>query len=117
MRTIIEYGLLAPALLLNSQHHLVIIGPGGLSEATHSRLTAFAGFRMDCYSRDVTWARLSPMAGIQHAFNLTGSSDGNASNWLALSAGIEAPVDFEAVAHSIPPRSFVGVKYYTPFTR
>jgi hypothetical protein len=103
--------LLGPVVLLNSQHHLVLVGPTGLIESGQLRLTAFVGCRTDCYSRAVTWVRWTPIAGVQQGFNLSGGDDTSAANWLSIYGGIESPVDFSSGRHSMPSTLFLGLRY------
>jgi len=114
VQRVLIYALFAPVLALNSQHHLVLVGPKGLVESDHLRLTAFVGCRTDCYSRDITWVRWTPMAGLQQGFNLTGMSEMSSAKWIVLSGGIEAPVDFSSGVHSMPSLVFINLKYYLP---
>jgi len=114
VQKVLIYALLAPVLAANSQHHLVLVGPRGLVESDQFRLTAFVGCRTDCYTRDITWVRWTPMAGLQQGLNLTGESEMSSTKWLVLSGGIEAPVDFSSGVHSMPSLLFINLKYYFP---
>ncbi len=113
VQKVLVYALMAPVLVANSQHHFVLVGPKGMVESAQYRLTAVVGCRTDCYSREVTWVRWTPIVGLQHALLLTGEGEEGASKWLALCGGIEAPVDFTGGPHSKPSTWFIGLKYYT----
>jgi hypothetical protein len=111
VQDILGAALMGPVVLLNSQHHLVLVGPSGLIASGRLSLTAFAGCRTDCYSRDVTWVRWTPMAGIQQGFRLSAGDDPAIAEWLSVYGGIESPVDFSGGPHSLPSTLFVGLRY------
>lgn len=110
LRNVLTYGIVFPLLALNSRHHLVLAGPGGLLEAAGVRLTAFAGSRTDCFSPGITWVRWTPMLGIEQEVKFSDSFGRTTGNWLAISEGVELPVGDKAPSS----RLFMALKYTFP---
>ncbi len=110
LRNVLTYGIVFPLLALNSRHHLVLAGPGGLLEAGGVRLTAFAGSRTDCFSPGITWVRWTPMLGLRQEVKFSDNFGRTTGNLLAISEGVELPVGDKAP----PSRLFVALKYTFP---
>ncbi len=110
----IRYALLVPALAFNTFHHLVIIGPDGLSESTDMQLSTFVGWRTDLFGRaadSLSLVRWAPMAGIQVGWF---DNQQQSSMSFALRLGVESPIDYES---GLQPqhrrlRVFMGVRWY-----
>jgi hypothetical protein len=115
MRDILTYGIGGPLLLLNSQHHLSLIGPTGLLDSQSFRTSVFAGWRTDCFTRDdVTWVRWSPMVGVQQGLRIARAEETDLTTWLSFSGGVEWPIDGEPGDHTLPSSWFVSAKLSLP---
>ena len=113
LRTVFFYTVVVPLLALNCQHHLVVVGPNGLLGSSAVRLTAFAGWRTDCYSPGITWVRWTPMVGLQQEVNLSDDGGATTGKWLAIAEGVESPVG----THAPPTRLQIALQYFFPSSR
>ncbi len=110
LQSAIRYGLLIPALALNSSHHLVLMRKGAAMESPVHELTAFLGWRTDLWENFSRW---TPMAGLQYSFvERAATTEGSMRGGLGLCTGVEAPVDLPSQGKAIPARVFVGLKWY-----
>ena len=113
-KSVVRYVLLWPIMFLNSVNNLMIVGPKGLTESDSFWLTVHVGCRTDFYARYFAWIRWTPMAGVQLGFPITRDDATGTAWWLALTGGIEAPIDVVTGPQAMPPRFFVGLKCYAP---
>ena len=114
----IGYGLIAPIILSNSQHHLILFGYDSSSSSPLSS-SLFLRFQTDYYDqRDVSWLRFEPSLGFELFFDIKNKPINSNFNCFGLAVQFAISKNWDVLSNRTIKGAYVGcigTKFNFPF--
>jgi hypothetical protein len=114
----IGYALIAPIILSNSQHHLILFGYDSSSSSPISS-SLFIRFQTDYYDqRDVSWLRFAPSGGLELFFDIKNKPSNSNFNCYGMALQFAISRNWDVLNNRTIKSAYlgyIGTKFNFPF--